>query len=132
MKPDPKQLKDLFLYLIVGGLATLVEWAAFWVFSEPFHIQYLLATALAFALSTFANWGFGRLLVFRTGGKSLLREIGAIYAASVVGLLLNLGIMFVLVQGCGLDEMLAKIAATGLVFLYNYLVRKKLIYRKSA
>ena len=126
-----KYMGGLFGYLIVGGLATIVEWAGFWLFSEKLSIEYLLATALAFAISTFANWLFGRLLVFR--GKqqqSLLREILSVYLASIVGLLLNLLIMFLLVQLLGVENMIAKMAATVLVFTYNYLVRKLIIYRK--
>ncbi|MDY2557571.1 MAG: GtrA family protein [Candidatus Faecousia sp.] len=126
-----KYIGGLFGYLIVGGLATIVEWAGFWLFSEKLSIEYLLATALAFAISTFANWLFGRLLVFR--GKqqqSLLREILSVYLASIVGLLLNLLIMFLLVQLLGVKKMIAKMAATVLVFTYNYLVRKLIIYRK--
>lgn len=131
-----KQLLDtymqgLFGYLIVGGLATIVEWVGFWLFSEKIGIAYLLATTFAFAISTFANWLFGRLLVFR--GKqtqSLLREILSIYLASIVGLLLNLIIMFVLVQLLTVGKMPAKVIATVLVFAYNYLIRKLVIYRK--
>ena len=126
-----KYMGGLFGYLIVGGLATIVEWAGFWLFSEKLSIAYRLATALAFAISTFANWLFGRLLVFR--GKqqqSLLREILSVYLASIVGLLLNLLIMFLLVQLLGVEKMIAKMAATVLVFTYNYLVRKLIIYRK--
>lgn len=126
-----KYMGGLFGYLIVGGLATIVEWAGFWLFSEKLSIEYLLATALAFAISTFANWLFGSLLVFR--GKqqqSLLREILSVYLASIVGLLLNLLIMFLLVQLLGVEKMIAKMAATVLVFTYNYLVRKLIIYRK--
>ena len=126
-----KYMGGLFGYLIVGGLATIVEWAGFWLFSEKLSIEYLLATALAFAISTFANWLFGRLLVFR--GKqqqSFLREILSVYLASIVGLLLNLIIMFLLVQLLGAEKMSAKMATTVLVFMYNYLVRKLIIYRK--
>ena len=99
--------------------------------SEKLSIAYLLATALAFAISTFANWLFGRLLVFRgKQAQSLLREILSVYLASIVGLLLNLLIMFLLVQLLSVEKMYAKIAATVLVFAYNYLVRKLVIYRK--
>lgn len=125
-----KYMGGLFGYLIVGGLATIVEWAGFWLFSEKLSIEYLLATALAFAISTFANWLFGRLLVFRGKQQSLLREILSVYLASIVGLLLNLLIMFLLVQLLGVEKMIAKMAATVLVFTYNYLVRKLIIYRK--
>ncbi len=125
------QLRELFLYLIVGGLATLVEWAGFWVLDSGLHLHYLLATTLAFAVSTFANWAFGRLLVFkRREGQSLGKEIVSVYLAAAVGLLLSLGIMYVLVDLLHFVKMLSKIAATVLVFAYNYLIRKLVIYRK--
>lgn len=131
MKPDSRRFKDLFLYLVVGGLATIVEWAGFWVLSNLLHVQYLVATALAFTVSTFANWAFGRLLVFKDPGEqSLLRELASIYLASIVGLLLNLLIMYVMVQLFSVNKMISKMTATALVFAYNYLVRKLLIYKK--
>lgn len=126
-----KQFQDFFLYVIVGGLATIVEWIAFWVLANSIHIQYLVSTALAFIFSTFANFFGGRLLVFKSGKDSLLREIISIYLASIVGLLLNLFIMFILVQTFIINKMLSKIAATAIVFIYNYLVRKLVIYRKK-
>ena len=122
---------DLFLYLIVGALATIVEWSGFWIFFDMLQIQYLLATALAFVFSTFANWLLGRILVFRgKQNQSLLKELLSIYLTSIGGLLLNLGIMYVMVDFCSSQEMIAKITATVLVFSYNYLIRKKLIYKK--
>lgn len=125
-----EKIRELILYLIVGGLATLVEWAAFWLFDELCGIQYLAATALAFALSTFANWAFGRLLVFKKKeGMSLWKELAAIYAASIVGLLFNLAIMFVLVQFLSVPEMISKMTATIIVFIYNFLIRKLVIYK---
>lgn len=132
MKFDKAQLRELFLYLIVGGLATLVEWIGFWLFNGVLHIQYLIATAIAFIISTFANWVFGRLLVFKDpGGQSLTKELASIYLASSVGLLLNLIIMYILVDFLSIHEMFSKMTATVLVFSYNYLVRKLVIYKKK-
>ena len=124
--------KHFISYLFVGGAATLVEWLFFWLFEGVLHIQYLVATVLAIVISTFSNWLFGRLWTFKDSQKgNVLLEIGKIYVASIVGLLLNLLIMWVLVDGIHLHEMLSKIIATGIVFLYNYLVRILLIYRKK-
>ena len=116
----------------VGGAATLVEWVFFWLFESLLHVQYLVATVLAIVISTFSNWLFGRLWTFKDSKKgNVLAEIGKIYVASIVGLLLNLLIMWALVDGAGLIEMLSKIIATGIVFVYNYLVRIWVIYRKK-
>ena len=119
---------QLFLYLIVGGLATLVEWAAFFALNTICALHYVPATALAFVLSTAANWLFGRLILFRAS-KSTASEILKIYAVSVIGLLLNLAIMFFAVEKLHFSEMIAKIGATGIVFAWNFLIRKLVIYR---
>lgn len=129
----PERFRDIFLYLIVGGLATLVEWGVFWVFDDALKIHYLVATAIAFIFSTFANWLFGRILMFQRGeSMSLIREIASIYLTSIVGLLLNLVIMFVLVRFLSIHEMVSKVIATVLVFAYNYVVRKKVIYKSES
>lgn len=120
-------IKDFLLYLIVGGIATVAEWVLFYVFDKGLH--YLPATIIAYILSTFVNWLAGRVLVFKNNGQSFLKEILSIYIASIVGLLLNLLIMWVAVDLADINEMISKIIATAIVFTYNFLVRKLLIYK---
>lgn len=121
---------QLFLYLIVGGLATLVEWGAFYIFDSVFSIHYMIATALAFVLSTFANWIFGRLILFKNKtNQSAVSELMKIYSVSIIGLFMNLLIMFIAVEKIGLNEMISKILATGIVFIWNFLIRKLVIYK---
>ena len=122
---------QLFSYLIVGGIATVVEWVCFYILSYQAHIHYLLATTLAFVISTAANWLAGRLLTFRGAEKQpILQELAKIYAVSVIGLLLNLLLMYLFVQKVGLPKMAGKIIATILVFAWNFIVRKLWIYRR--
>ena len=122
---------QLFSYLIVGGIATVVEWVCFYILSYQTHIHYLLATTLAFVISTAANWLAGRLLTFRGAEKQpILQELAKIYAVSIIGLLLNLLLMYLFVQKVGLAKMVGKIIATVLVFAWNFVVRKFWIYRR--
>lgn len=122
-----KSLKQLCLYLIVGGIATVVEWVCFWIFNHPMH--YLAATALAFMISTFSNWAAGRLIMFKGDNRHLLKELLQIYATSVAGLIFNLAIMWAAVEHFNCPEMVAKIIATGIVFFWNFFARKLLIYK---
>ena len=123
-------LKQLFLYLVVGGCATVVEWVAFYGLDILLQWHYALATAAAFAISTFANWSFGRLLLFHTGNaKGLLYELVSIYLVSIAGLAANLLIMWLAIDIAGLNDMQAKIIATGIVFAGNFMVRKYFIYK---
>jgi len=122
-------IKDFLLYLIVGGIATVTEWIIFFVLDKvSFH--YTLATIIAYILSTFVNWLAGRILVFKQNQQPIFKEILEIYIASIVGLLMNLVIMWVAVDHLAFNEMLSKIVSTAIVFFYNFLVRKLLIYKK--
>ena len=116
---------------MVGGGATLVEWALFWLLDAKAGLHHQWATVIAYTVSTFANWGFGRLLVFKKSERGVAAEIAGVYLAAAVGLLLNMGIMFVLVDALGWNEMLSKVIATGLVFVWNFLIRRLAIYRKA-
>ena len=123
--------KQVFLYLIVGALATIVEWSVFYVLDTQYDVYYLYATAIAFIFSTFANWLFGRLIVFHDSKQQKLKEIGKIYFVSVIGLLLNMVIMYIAVERFGIHDMISKIMATGLVFAWNFLIRRFWIYRNK-
>ncbi len=125
-----KDIKSFVLYFIVGALATIVEWILFYLLNTVLHFHYSISTIIAFAISTFANWGFGRLLVFKKGSGNLKKEITQIYIVAIIGLSMNLLIMWVGVDLLGFNEMLTKIAATCIVFFWNYIIRKLVIYRE--
>ncbi len=126
------KFKDLFLYLIVGVIATLTEWIIFYCFENMLPaVHYNIATSIAYVISTFVNWLAGRLIVFKESNQSVFKELVKIYLTSIVGLLLNLAIMYVCVDLLTLDSMLSKIIATGIVFFFNFLVRKLFIYKKQ-
>lgn len=123
-----KIIEQIFLYLIVGGIATLVEWVLFYIFDAKLGIHYIPATALAFMVSTFANWLAGKLILFEDW-SNVIPEIVKIYAASIAGLFFNLVLMWIMVDIIGLQEMVSKIIATGIVFMWNFLIRKYAIYK---
>lgn len=122
-------IKEFLLYLIVGGIATVSEWIWFF-FLDKAAVHYTIATVIAYALSTFVNWLAGRIIMFKNTNQSILKEILEIYLASIIGLILNLIIMWVAVDLFSFREFPSKIIATGIVFFYNFLVRKLFIYKK--
>ena len=123
-------------YFCVGGLAAIVEWVMFFLFSSVFKIEYLIATILAFIFSTTANWLLGKLMTFKDSKKyegKAAKEGLLIFAVSGIGLLFNLLLMYIFVDIIGLNTDLlmtaSKIMATGIVFIWNFLIRKFWIYK---
>lgn len=121
-------IKDFVLYVAVGGIATLVEWAVFCILSSV-NWHYTIATIIAYVISTFVNWMAGKLMIFGKSKKNMFKEIAEIYIASIVGLLLNLLIMLIAVDLLSFNKIISKVSATAIVFFYNFLVRKLLIYK---
>ncbi|MDE6705526.1 MAG: GtrA family protein [Treponemataceae bacterium] len=126
-----RTLCQVLIYTSVGGTATAIDWGIFALLTFVLNVHYLLAAAIAFVISTFANWLLGRLILFRNAPRrdSLLVELLKVYATTLVGLLLNLLIMWVAVERFGLHKMAAKVIATGIVFFWNFSVRKFVIYK---
>lgn len=123
-----ENLKQLFLYLLVGGGATIVEWVVFYLVGVRLHLHYMVATGIAFLLSTFANWALGRIIMF-SSDQGIWKELIKIYLTSIAGFLMNLILMWIAVQQMHCNEMLAKMAATGIVFFWNFIIRKLIIYK---
>ena len=122
--------RQLILYGFVGGIAALVEWTSYFSFDTILHWHYMLATVMAFVIATFVNWLVGHYTIFRNAAKSrMVGEIFSVYFVSGIGLLLNLLFMHVFVAKIKISGVPAKIIATGLVFIWNFISRKIFIYR---
>ncbi len=128
-------LKQFISYFCVGGTAALVEWGTFYLFSNVFGIFYQLATVLSFIFSTTVNWILGRMFTFKgseyKGHEA--KEMMLVFLVSLIGLGINMALMWLFVSvfglSSGLQKLASKIMATGIVFFWNFLSRKLLIYK---
>ncbi len=131
MRDMNKLIRQFTSYLMVGGGAALVEWSAFALLYLGLDAHYILATFVAFILATFANFLLGKRLTFRKAqsGLNSSQEMAAVYLISAVGLALNMLLMYLQVARLGWPGMPAKIMATGIVLVWNFLMRKIYLYK---
>lgn len=136
-----KKHKSVILYIIFGGLTTVVDWSVsfllyyFWgeaIDATPvlLHGANVIAwvAAVAFAYITNRIWVFESK---RRGFLPILGEIGAFAGGRVLTLLLQEAIMAVFCTWLGLNEYLFKIIAAVLVVILNYFISKLLVFRKK-
>ena len=124
-------IKQFISYFFVGGVAAIVEWVMFFIFANVLQINYFVSTVIAFIFSTTANWILGRITTFKdnnTYKDKKAKEAFLVFVVSAIGLLFNLILMYLFVTVMGFDsslgKTLSKIAATGIVFIWNFLIRK--------
>ncbi len=129
-------IKQFISYFFVGGVAAIVEWVMFFIFANVLQINYFVSTVIAFIFSTTANWILGRIPTFKdnnTYKDKKAKEAFLVFVVSAIGLLFNLILMYLFVTVMGFDsslgKTLSKIAATGIVFIWNFLIRKLVIYK---
>lgn len=129
-------IKQFISYFFVGGVAAIVEWVMFFIFANVLQINYFVSTVIAFIFSTTANWILGRITTFKdnnTYKDKKAKEAFLVFIVSAIGLLFNLILMYLFVIVMGFDsslgKTLSKIAATGIVFIWNFLIRKLVIYK---
>ncbi len=121
--------KKFLIYLLIGGSAALVEWGLFYFFNSSVEMNYLLAVVASFVLATLYHYVLTTMYVFDSGAKyKKTTEISLVFVVSVIGLLFNLLIMYLLVGFASCNAMLSKVVASALVTMWNYLARKKWIF----
>ncbi len=134
---DSEVLK-LIIYLFVGGTAALVEWGLFYLFITyilkntglSIMVMTMLATASAFSLATLYHYFLGNILVFNSGSRyETGKELSLVFLVSIMGLGFNLLLMYVFVSLLGWQLMLSKVITSCIVVVWNYLSRKKWIFR---
>ena len=128
----------VILYLFVGGTAALVEWGLFFLFfyyllaglGLSVDTLTMVATALAFGLSTLYHYFLGNVLVFDSGSKyDKSKELSLVFLVSIMGLVFNLILMYVFVGLLAWQPMFAKVLTSCIVVVWNYLSRKKWIFK---
>ena len=128
----------VILYLFVGGTAALAEWGLFFLFFYYLLVGLglsvdtltMVATALAFGLSTLYHYFLGNILVFDSGSKyDKSKELSLVFLVSIMGLVFNLVLMYIFVGVLAWQPMFAKVLTSCIVVVWNYLSRKKWIFK---
>ncbi len=123
----------IFRYLLVGGVAAIVDLAFFTMFGYYLGFNYLLIGCIGFVIATFVNYQLSIRLVFQQNSRfSKGKELSAVYLVSAIGLLFHASILWLAVEMLMLPLLLSKISATASVFFWNYLTRKHFIFRQPS
>lgn len=131
MKDVVRQLlqRELVRYVIAGTLAFAGDFAVLLLCTEYLGLHYLLSNALGYAAGmgiayvTNVRWVFAHRRYAHVG-----LEFSLFNLIVVAGLFVSEGFMFVFVDLAGLHYLLAKVAASVLVFAFNYVARKYLLF----
>ena len=133
--------REQLLYLIFGGLTTVVDWSVsfvlyyFWgaAIEETVYLIHV-ANVIAWAAAVLFAYVTNRLWVFEStkhGASAIHGELAIIAGGRVLTLLLQEAMVFVLFDLLSLNKYAVKLIAAILVVIANYFISKLLVFRKK-
>jgi putative flippase GtrA len=127
--PHPNAYVQLMRSLAVSVIALAFDFGLLVALTELAGINYLYSAFLSFIAGVLVNYGLSVLWVFPDRKLQSRRlELIVFITICAIGLLGNLLIIAVLVEQAGVDYRLAKMVSTVVIFFWNFLARKKLLY----
>lgn len=127
-----KLISQILKFGVVGGIAFVIDYSLLFMLTEFLHIHYLVSGMVSFSASVIFNYILSIIWVFEVKKKrDEKKEFVVFIVLSIIGLGINQLIMWVLVDGLKLYYMLAKVAATAIVMVYNFITRKFFLEEKK-
>ena len=146
-----KKLCEIARFVIVGGIATVIDlfvmglvlyafnpalypkFYNIWIGGgDPSTLATVIGTGTGFVVSLVFNYILSVLFVYEDKGNSKSVKGAILFAVfSVIGMLINMGGMWLGYDVCGINEWVTKIIMTLVVLVYNYTTRKLFIFKKE-
>lgn len=126
--------REQILYLVFGGLTTLISIITYAVFTELADINILIANILSWIISVAVAYATNKSVVFRSDKKGVaqvLTEALSFYAGRLLTLLIEEAILFVFIDLVKLPNMPVKIIAQIIIIVLNYIISKVFIFKKT-
>lgn len=105
---------------VVGFSGMLIDFGITWLLKEKLKVNAYLANSLGFISAASSNYFWNRLWTFESENKDIPLEYMSFIIISVVGLLINNLMIYLLTTKFKLNFYLAKLLAIGVVTIWNF------------
>lgn len=129
-----KSLMGQFLrYMVTGGVAFVADFGLFALCLYGFGWHYLLANLVGLVAGLVLNYAMSILWVFTACKRILKTQKGIEFVlfalVGIAGVGINQVLMYLMVDGLGLNEIASKMIAAVLVLMWNFGARKLMLFR---
>lgn len=120
---------QIIRYGFVGGTSFLVDFGLLYFLTEFLNLFYLFSTSISFTVGLMVNYSISVLWVFTT--SRFLNKFHEILIFSIIGLIglgMNLIIMWFCTELLSIYYLISKIISTVIVFFWNFFAKKFILF----
>ncbi len=118
-------------YGFVALAAFVVDFGLLYIFTHDLHLYYLVSATLSFLISLVLNYVLSVLWVFSQSSYKRRTEAIMFTVIGLVGLALNVGIIWACTSWLGLFYLTSKLIAVAIVFFWSFAARRYLFHAKQ-
>ena len=127
-----KLLMQIMKFVIVGGIATIIDFGVLVLLKEVFGMKPVIANVISFTVSVIYNYIASVKWVFDVNKDQDKKTQFVVFVIlSVIGLGINTLIIWLCDDVLGIYYLIGKVLATGIVMVFNFVTRKMFL-EKSA
>ncbi len=124
---------ETWKYFLVSLAALALDYGLLVALTALGRVHYLISAAVGFTAGLALNYALSVAFVFHERRLADRRwEFVGFALVGLAGLVLNEGLMKLFVESAGLGYALAKIPATGVGFVFNFGLRRALLFTRTA
>lgn len=105
---------------VVGFSGLFVDFGITWLTKEKFGVPKYVANAIGFSSAASTNYFLNRIWTFESTNPEIMVEYGEFIIISLIGLVINTFILYLLVSKLKMNFYLAKVFAIGIVTIWNF------------
>lgn len=132
-QPLYQNYKSAILYLLFGGLTTVISIGTFWAGHSALQLNEHIANIISWVLAVLFAFLTNRVWVFSAptnNAKAFLGQLFRFYAGRLTTLGVEEILLFVFITVLKINGMVVKVGAQVVVLTLNYVVSKWFVFRK--
>ena len=110
----------LIKFIIVGFSGLLIDFGLTFVCKENLSLNKYLSNSIGFLLAASSNYFLNRVWTFGTRNPEIIVEFSSFFFVSIIGLLINNSILWLIHNKIGVNFYLAKFGAILITTLWNF------------
>lgn len=125
----PPTFRQATSFAVVGGFSFIADLSFYAFLTRTLGVYYLVANVISFFTIGSVNFLANRHFTFRHRGRPQASQITKFFIVAGTGVVLNTSILALLVRTFGIHDLIAKGAAAGVVFFWNFGVNRFWTFR---